>query len=128
MADAFENCEPRTLSRVLTAAIFSTIEKHLFDSTTACAEVTSNFSITVAQLHKAITGVNYKSGPHAYKKKKCTTTETVTTTSVVKKPAEDTTMSAVEKPAEDTTTSAVEKPAEDTLSSSSDSEPLYNPF
>ena len=44
------------------------------------------------------------------------TTETVTT------------MSVVEKRAEDTTTNTVEKPAEDTLSSSSDSEPLYNPF
>ena len=104
LADAFENCEPRTLTRVLAAAIFSTLEKHLFDSTTACTEVASNFSFTAAQLHKTITGVNYKSGPHVYKKKKCTTTETVTTTSVV------------------------EKPAEDTLSSSSDSDPLYNLF
>ena len=65
--------------------IFSTLERHLFDSTTARAEVTSNFSITAAQLHKAITGVDYKSGPHAYKKKKCMTTETATTTSAVQK-------------------------------------------
>ena len=104
LADVFENCEPQTPTRVLAAAIFSTLEKHLFDSTTARTEVTSNFSITAAQLHKVITGVDYKSGPHVYKKKKCTTTETVTTMS------------------------AVEKPAEDTLSSSSDSDPLYNPF
>ena len=104
MADAFENCEPRTPTRVLAAVIFSTLEKHHFDSTTAHAEVTSNFSIMAAQLHKAITGVDYKSGPHVYKKKKRMTTETVTTTS------------------------AIEKPAEDTLSSSSDSDPLYNPF
>ena len=49
LAAAFEKCEPRTPTRVLAAAIFSILERHLFDSTTACAEVTANFSITPAQ-------------------------------------------------------------------------------
>ena len=112
--------------------IFSTLERHLFDSTTACTEVTSNFSITAAQLHKAITGVDYKSGPHVYKKKKCMTTETVTTMSAVQK----TTLgpSPVSKEASPTTLPddadqhTEQIPAKDTLSSSSDSDPLYNLF
>ena len=134
LAAAFEDCEPRTPTQVLAAAIFSTLEKHLFDSTTARAEVTSNFSITAAQLHKAITGVEYKSGPHVYKKKKCMTTETVTTTSAVQKTTLD--PSPVSKEASPTTLQEPDDAdqhteqiqAKDTLSSSSDSEPLYNPF
>ena len=122
LAAAFEDCEPRTLTRVLAAAIFSTLKKHLFDSTTPRAEVAANFSITAAQLHKAITGVDYKSGTHTYKKKKCITTETVTTTSTVKKTTPG--PSPVSKEA----SSTEQIPAKDTLASSSDSDSLYNPF
>ena len=112
--------------------IFSTLERHLFDSTTARAEVASNFSITAAQLHKAITGVDYKSGPHVYKKKKHMTTETATTTSAVQKTT--TGPSSVTKEASPTTLQEPDNvnpnteqiQAENTLSSSSDS--LYNPF
>ena len=60
-AAVFETCEPHTPTRVLAAAIFSTLEKHLVDEMTARAEVASNFYITAAQLHKSITGVDYKS-------------------------------------------------------------------
>ena len=134
LAAAFEDCEPRTPMRVLAAAIFSTLEKHLFDSTTARAEVASNFSITAAQLHKAITGVDYKSGPHRYKKKKQMTTETVTTMSTVQKTTPG--PSAVSKETSPTTLQERDDadqcteqiPAEDTLASSSDSDSLYNPF
>ena len=122
LAAAFEDCEPRTPTRVLAAAIFSTLEKHLFDSTTPRAEVAANFSITAAQLHKAITGVDYKSGAHTYKKKKRITTETVTTMSTVKKTTPG--PSRVSKEA----LSTEQIPAEDTLASSSDSDSLYNPF
>ena len=122
LAAAFEKCEPRTPTRVLTAAIFSILERHLFDSTTPRAEVAANFSITPAQLHKAITGVDYKSGPHMYKKKKSVTTETVTTMSTVKKTTPG--PSTVSKEA----STIKEIQAEDTLASSSDSDSLYNPF
>ena len=122
LADAFDKCEPRTPTRVLTAAIFSILERHLFDSTTPRAEVAANFSITPAQLHKAITGVDYKSGPHTYKKKKSVTTETVTTTSTIKKTTPG--PSTVSKEA----STIKEIQAEDTLASSSDSDSLYNPF
>ena len=128
----FETCEAQTPTRVLAAAIFSTLEKHLFDDTTACAEVASNFSITATQLHKSITGVDYKSGPHVYKKKKCMTTETATTTSTVQKTiqgsssvTEEVSQKTLQKP-DDTDLQTEQVPAKDTLSSSSDS--LYNPF
>ena len=122
LAVAFEKCEPRTPTRVLAAAIFSILERHLFDSTTPRAEVAANFSITPAQLHKAITGVDYKSGPDTYKKKKSVTTETVTTTSTIKKTTPG--PSTVSKEA----STIKEIQAEDTLASSSDSDSLYNPF
>ena len=134
LAAAFEDCEPRTPMRVLTAAIFSTLEKHVFHSMTARAEVASSFSITAAQLHKVITGVDYKSSPHTYKKKKRMTTETVTTTSTVQKTTPG--PSPVSKEASPTTLQEPDDadqcteqiPAKDTLASSSDSDPLYNLF
>ena len=130
----FETCEPCTSTRVLAAAVFSTLEKHLFDETTAHAEVASNFYITAAQLHKSITGVDYKSGPHVYKKKH-TITDTASSTSKIQKPAPGPSSATAEEmpqpqetsqEAEDDDLNTEPIPAEDTLSSSSDS--LYNPF
>ena len=122
LSDAFDKCDPRSPTRVLAAAIFSTLEKHLFDTTTPRAEVAANFSITPAQLHKALTGVDYKSGPHKYKKRKSVTTETVTTTSTVEKTTPG--PSTISK----TASTIKDTQAEDTLASSSDSDSLYNPF
>ena len=65
---AFDSCDARTPTRVLAAAVYCTLEKHLFDDTTPCADVASKFRVTAAQLHKAIMGIDYKSGPHVYKK------------------------------------------------------------
>ena len=67
--EAFLKCEKQTPVLVLAAAIFCILEKHLFDETTARADVANSFGITAAQLHKAITGVGYQSGPHVYKRK-----------------------------------------------------------
>ena len=53
--EAFLKCEERSPVRVLAAAIFCTLEKHLFDETTARADVANTFRITSAQLHKAMT-------------------------------------------------------------------------
>ena len=68
--EAFLKCEERSPVRVLAAAIFCILEKHLFDETTPRADVANTFHITSAQLHKAMTGVDYKSGPHIYKRKR----------------------------------------------------------
>ena len=130
----FETCDPHTPTRVLAAAVFSTLEKRLFDETTARAEVASNFCITAAQLHKSITGVDYKSGPHVYKKKR-KFTDTASSTSKIQKPAPGPSSATAEETpqtqetsqeAEDDDLNTEPVPAEDTLSSSSDS--LYNPF
>ena len=98
------------------------------------AEVASNFCITAAQLHKSITGVDYKSGPHVYKKKR-KTMDTASSTSKIQKTApgpssvtEETsqTQETSQEPDDDDEKTGP-TPAEDTLSSAS-SDSLYNPF
>ena len=75
--EAFLKCKERSPIRVLAAAIFSTLEKHLFDETTARADIANTFHITSARLHKAMTGIDHQSGPHVYKRKwKATDTPT----------------------------------------------------
>ena len=68
-ANTFKECEECTPTRVLATAIFCILEKHLFDETTSRVEVATSFCITAAQLHKAVTGIDYQSGPHPYKRK-----------------------------------------------------------
>ena len=130
----FETCEARTPTRVLAAAVFCTLEKHLFDKTTLRAEVASSFSITAAQLHKSVTSIDYKSGPHMYKKKR-KTRDTASTTSKIQKTAPGpssvpqgvprTQETSRESDDNDPKTGTI--PSEDTLSSAS-SDSLYNPF
>ena len=119
---------------MLATAVFCTLKKHLFDDMTPCAEVASNFCITATQLHKSITGVDYKSGPHVYKKKR-KTTDTASSTSKIQKTApgppsvteemSQTQETSQEPDDDDTKTGPI--PVEDTLSSAS-SDSLYNPF
>ena len=127
---AFETCDTRTPTRVLAAAVFCTLEKHFFDEMTPRAEVASKFCVTATQLHKAITGVDYKSGPHVYKKK-CKTTDPAGSTSKIQKTSPSPS-SVIEKMSETQETSQEPddddpNPTEDTLSSAS-SDSLYNPF
>ena len=42
------------------------------------------FYVTTNQLTKAVTGIDYKSGPHAYKKKKATDADSMTPVKVTK--------------------------------------------
>ena len=132
-AAVFETCAAQTPTQVLAAAVFCTLEKHLFDDTTPHAEVASNFCITATQLYKSITGVDYKSGPHVYKKK-CKM-DTASSTSKIQKTApgpssvtEETsqTQETSQKPDDDNTKIGPIL-VEDTLSSAS-SDSLYNPF
>ena len=83
-AEVFQKCEERTPIRVLAAAVFCTLEKHLFDETTPRAEVANSFCITAAQLHKSITGIDYQSRPHTYKRKQ-KTTDTASTSAKIQK-------------------------------------------
>ena len=60
------------------------------------ADIASMFLVTTNQLMKAITGMDYESGPHKYKRKRMTDA-TFTTPSKVAKTATDTTPSTLHK-------------------------------
>ena len=125
---AFNSCDACTPTRVLAAAVYCTLEKHLFDETTPRADVASQFCVTAAQLHKAITGIDYKSGPHVYKKRRKTADLAASTSQTQK--AQPSPSSKIQKTPETKETFQEPddpNPASDTLSSSS-SESLYNPF
>ena len=100
------------------------------NETTPRAKVASKFCVTAAQLHKAITGVDYKGGPHVYKKKRKTTDPAGSTRKLQK--ISPSPSSVIETTSETQETSQEPQdddpnPAKDTLSSAS-SESLYNPF
>ena len=114
--EVFQKCEERTPIQVLAAAIFCTLEKHLFDETTPRADVANSFSITTAQLHKAITGVDYQSGPHVYKRKRKATDIASTGAKIQKTESAPST-------APSTSTQGQEKQKIDELSGESETDP-----
>ena len=57
-------------TRVLVAAVFLKLERKYFDETTSHMDASTAFGCNVSQLSKAITGVDYKFGPHHYVPKK----------------------------------------------------------
>ena len=67
-------------TRVLAAALFYKIERKYFDQRTTRADISTMFRITTAQLTKAVTGVDYRSGPHSTTKKKAPCAESTSTT------------------------------------------------
>ena len=62
LAEADKN----SATRVLAAVVFLKIEKLYFDNTTSRMDAYTLFGCKASQLTKAITGVDYKSGPHHY--------------------------------------------------------------
>ena len=62
-------CDKNSVTRVLAAAVFSKLECHYFDETMSRVDIASEFKCNVSQLSKALTGVDYASGPHHYKPK-----------------------------------------------------------
>ena len=64
----FAECDDNTPTRVLAAAIYATLKK-FFDTTHFRMELATAFKCNVSQLSKALTGVEYRSGPHHYKPK-----------------------------------------------------------
>ena len=58
------------MTRVLAAAIYSTLEQKFFDNTHSRIDVATAFRCNVSQLTKALTSNEYASGPHHYKPKK----------------------------------------------------------
>ena len=65
---------------VLTAALYCQVEKKYFQDKTSRADIVATFKVTTAQLTKAITGVDYESGPHTSSKKRKLTAADSTTT------------------------------------------------
>ena len=88
------------------AALYYTVERWYFEEKTSRADIASMFLITTNQLMKAMTGVDYKSGPHPYKRKRMTDA-TSTTPSKVAKTATDTTPSTSHKDSPATSTEAI---------------------
>ena len=107
-------------TRVLATAVFLKIEKVYFDDITSRMDASKLFRCKVSQLTKAITGIEYKSGPHHYKPKKATK-RTVETAEQQTGPSKRKAL-----PSTSTQTESTQAPdpdvQDDTLSSSSDSD------
>ena len=71
-ATALTTCDENSATRVLAAAIYSTLEHLFFDDTLSRVDIATAFCCNVSQLTKAITRVDYKGGPHIYKSEKAT--------------------------------------------------------
>ena len=109
-SSSLTDCDDNSATHVLAAVVYCQLEKNYFDETRSCSNVAGLFRCNTSQLSKAITGVEYKSGPHHYKPKK-----------VSKREAESSTQDPT-KQKEPRTADADPKEAvllEDTLSSSS---------
>ena len=65
----FTECDDNTPMRVLAAAIYATLKKKFFDTTHSRMELATAFKCNVSQLSKALTGIEYRSGPYHYKPK-----------------------------------------------------------
>ena len=68
-APCLSKCNKNTATRVLAVAIYSKPERKYFNSTHSRMEVSTAFRCNVSQLTKALTRVEYHSGPHHYKPK-----------------------------------------------------------
>ena len=68
-AQCLHECDKNTPTRVLAAAIYAKLERKFFDSTHSRIDLATAFRCNVSQLPKALTGVEYYSGPHHYKLK-----------------------------------------------------------
>ena len=67
--------DKNSATRVLVTAIYLKIEHLFFDETSSHMDVATAFRCNLSQLTKAVTGVNYKGGPHHYKPKPKTVTK-----------------------------------------------------
>ena len=120
---ALAACDENSATRVLAAAVFSQLECQYFYETLSHVDVVRQFKCNVSQLSKALTGVDYASGPHHYKPKaKKQATKRTSTSDPNPKLGKKT--SDVPEKSEAETTPKSPAVQEDTLSSSSSSEEL----
>ena len=78
-ATALTTCDENSATRVLAAAVYCMLEHFFFDDTLSRTDIATAFRCNVSQLTKAVTGVDYKGGPHKYKPKKATKRPSETT-------------------------------------------------
>ena len=119
-SQALLSCDKNSATRVLTAAIYCKLEHNYFDETHSRVDIVTAFHCNTSQLSRAMTGIDYKLGPHHYKPKKaskraCDSTEDPPKTKAPR--MEHLTTSSLRE----TTVPDKVIPEEDTLSSSSDS-------
>ena len=65
-SEALLNCDKNLPTRVLEVAIYYKLEKHYFDETRSRMDIATAFHCNTSRLSKAVTGIDYKSGPHHY--------------------------------------------------------------
>ena len=68
-AQCLHECDKNTPTRVLAAAIYAKLERKFFDGTHSRIDLARAFKCNVSQLTKALTSIEYYSGPHHYKTK-----------------------------------------------------------
>ena len=68
-AQCLHECNKNTPTLVFAAAIYVKLERKFFDSTHSRIDLSKAFRCNVSQLTKALTGIEYYSGPHHYKPK-----------------------------------------------------------
>ena len=68
-AHCLHDCDKNTPTRVLAAAIYAKLERKFFDSTHSRMDLATAFRCNISRFTKALTGVEYYSGPHDYKPK-----------------------------------------------------------
>ena len=117
-ASALTTCDENSATRVVAAAVYCKLEHLFFDETLSRADIAMAFHCNISTLTKAITGVEYKGGPHKYKPKKAMKQCFETTGGKVE--------SSKHTPTATRSTQQATSPAaqEDTLSSSSSSSDL----
>ena len=122
-ADGFLKHERKSPTHVLAAALYVVLERKYFEERTSRSDIASMFSVTTAQLTKAVMDVDYESGPHQTKQKRRTDADSTTPLKVAKT-STDATPSTSRKGSSAATTQAEQENTLTSSSSLSDSEIL----
>ena len=84
MTTSLQKYGKRHPTRVLAAALCTKVERRYFEEKTSRADVAAMFHVTMNQLTKAVTGIDYESGPHAYERKRTIDVDSTTPAKVLK--------------------------------------------
>ena len=121
-ASALTPLDDNSATRVLAAAVYCKLEHLFFDERLSRADIAIAFRCNISTLTKAITGVDYKGGPHKYKPRKAVKRRSETAVEKVK--TSKRTPTVTRSTQQQTTPATGHVAREDTLSSSSSSSDL----